>query len=179
MIQVENKTYVSFDKTFGISVSSTALESILQHCKKSRNLETGGILIGKYSDELNCALVSRVTGPPRDSKQTAITFERGTHGLKSLLETCFTESQTYYLGEWHFHPQSSPEPSGRDLAQLQEIANSDRFKCPEPTLLIIGGDPSSDWTLSAHVVFKTGSAIRLHELIDESSSSRITKKHEE
>jgi hypothetical protein len=51
----------------------------------------------------------------------------------------------HYLGEWHFHPFAAPSPSSIDYSQMAEIAVSRSWRCPEPVLLIIGGDPRGEW----------------------------------
>jgi len=65
------------------------------------------------------------------------------------------------LGEWHFHPEASSILSEQDLQQMQQIAASDLYSCPEPLLLIIGGTPPSDWTMNAYVCFSASSEIAL------------------
>ena len=40
-------------------------------------------------------------------------------------------------------------------AQMNEIALMNQYKCPEPLLMIIGGDSLSKWNVSMHV-FPTG-----------------------
>ncbi|HEY8270977.1 MAG TPA: Mov34/MPN/PAD-1 family protein [Pseudobdellovibrionaceae bacterium] len=162
MNQCKERTFLSADKSYGVVLKSVALEVILVECRKSKKTETGGILIGKYSDDHNCALVYEISGPPRDSIRSATSFERGNQGLKDLLSGRFKDPGYYYLGEWHFHPFSSPEPSGRDLSQIKDIATSALYKCPEPILLIIGGDPDEEWTVTANV-FVAGNIIRLQE----------------
>ena len=100
--------------------------------------ETGGILIGNYDQGQSLASIKQITGPTSDSRGSFSWFERGTRGLKKLLDENW-ERGFYYLGEWHFHPFNSPTPSGQDIQQMQDIAKSTIYKCPEPILIIIGG----------------------------------------
>ena len=66
----------------------------------------------------------------------------------------------HYLGEWHFHPRGSPTPSGNDRRAMAKIALDDVYRCPEPILVILGGRPKSDWSLSA-TLFRDGRAVEL------------------
>ncbi len=114
---------------------------LLIECQKSSGIETGGVLIGTYNKNHDHASVLEVTGPPPDSKRGPTTFERGTQGVAAYLGKLFREKKYYYLGEWHFHPNAAPDPSSVDRKQLEEIASTPAYKCPEPLMLIIGGNP--------------------------------------
>jgi proteasome lid subunit RPN8/RPN11 len=52
------------DHRFGLKIAADVVEAILGHCRDARDVETGGILIGEYTDLHDCALVHQVTGPP-------------------------------------------------------------------------------------------------------------------
>ncbi len=110
-------------------------------CRKAKRSETGGILAGRYSEGHDCAVVTEVTGPPPDSRSGPTWFKRGVRGLQQLIERLWGQGRAYYLGEWHYHPYGPPNPSKADVAQMTEIASSNGYSCPEPLLLIIGGDP--------------------------------------
>lgn len=110
-------------------------------CTDAVNKETGGILIGHYSVNLNTALITLITGPPPDSKAGKTWFHRGVKGLWDILQQSLNCSNTYYLGEWHFHPFASPTPSLQDLRQMKQIALDKKYNCPEPVLIILGGEP--------------------------------------
>lgn len=102
------------------------------------NLETGGIIIGHYDAECKNAVITEFTKPPADSKAGKFHFYRGVEGLKRTLQKCWKEQDEYYLGEWHLHPGTSPNPSYADIKQMQKIAKDKNFKCKEPILLILG-----------------------------------------
>jgi integrative and conjugative element protein (TIGR02256 family) len=140
--QVLKNDFKSKDGKFVARFTDSSSQFIANECLRSGKLETGGILIGKYIENFRTALVSEVLGPTSDSIKKATTFERGTKGLEEYLANLFKEGGTYYLGEWHFHPFSSPDPSNADLVQLRKIALNKTYACPEPLMLIVGGDPS-------------------------------------
>jgi integrative and conjugative element protein (TIGR02256 family) len=130
-------------------------------CEQKGNLETGGILIGIYDLELKSAIVTKVIGPPADSKHGRFTFIRGTRGVKENLEEFWKEGE-YYLGEWHFHPNALPTASSQDVNQMKKIAKNQIYKCPEPLMLIIGQD-GEDFIESFYISIKGADLIRFYK----------------
>lgn len=140
--------FKSADDKFSVAITDIILSNIHQECKKAENKETGGILIGKYSEDRNTAIISKITGPPTGSKLGRCTFKRAPANLNKI-------PQGYrYVGEWHFHPSSSPNPSLVDNIQMNKFANDKKLNCSEPILLVIGGNQEKGWELSVHVYTK-------------------------
>lgn len=149
--------YTSDDERFQVSLPSEQITQMLLCCQASNGKETGGVLVGHYTPSHDCAVVTEVSGPPADSRASRIRFQRGVHGLKQWLTSLWKRSQRqYYLGEWHSHPYANPYPSEDDCSQMREIAALPEYHCPEPLLIIIGGDPQGEWQLSAHVFARSG-----------------------
>jgi integrative and conjugative element protein (TIGR02256 family) len=146
----------------GLLIPSEHAERILGICAQSRGQETGGVLIGYYNEERDLAIVTSITGPPPDSEQGRSWFHRGVSGLQQLLDHMWYRNRRYYLGEWHFHPNSTSVPSSTDRSQLKDIANTTHYQCPEPLLVIIGGDPAKVWEVSTTLFRKIGDPISLH-----------------
>jgi integrative and conjugative element protein (TIGR02256 family) len=139
----------SADNRFGTKIGVENVGEILRYCQESSPQETGGILLGRYSAAHDCALIEKVTGAPVDSQMGRTWFVRGVRGLQAKLDLLWHRNEGYYLGEWHFHPFGSPIPSSVDVKQLQKIARSRLYRCPEPMLMILGGDPANSWTMRA------------------------------
>jgi integrative and conjugative element protein (TIGR02256 family) len=99
--------------------------------------ECGGILIGRYQNELMAAIVEH-TSINQDSKSGQTWFYRGIKGLKNLLLKHWKDGH-YYIGEWHSHPYGSCNPSSTDLESLAQISVTKTAQCNTPILLIIGG----------------------------------------
>jgi integrative and conjugative element protein (TIGR02256 family) len=159
-----DRSFRSLDGRFGLRLRTRDLRAILGHCKVAGSNETGGILAGRYSSNLDCAVVHHASAPPNDSRAGRTWFNRGIRGLQSWLDGLW-RSRRYYLGEWHYHPGAAPDPSRTDEEQMASIAGSVDYKCPEPILLIIGGDPNGAWAARAFVY--VGS--RLIELVEATS----------
>jgi integrative and conjugative element protein (TIGR02256 family) len=116
------------------------------------DIETGGILIGNYTPSLDVAVIDEVTNAPIDSKSGTSWFLRGVQGLQSKLHLFWLSSNKhYYLGEWHYHPHGLPVPSRTDIDQMIRIATSKKYKCPEPVLLLAGGNTGS-FQIKAYVI---------------------------
>lgn len=141
----------SEDERFGLHINEQQRGKLYAICSTSGDKETGGILIGRYSQSHDCALVSEITPPPKDSLQQKFRFIRGIIGLQERLKSSWKQNHDYYLGEWHFHPSSSPLYSPVDETQMVAISADQEYHCPEPILLIIGGSKELGWKASVHV----------------------------
>jgi integrative and conjugative element protein (TIGR02256 family) len=114
--------YSSENNQYTVKIRTRVVEEVLNECKKSLNIETGGILIGTYTDDLLCALINSICKAPKDSKKTRTMFKRGVYGLLSFLDKKWEETGEYYLGEWHYHPNSLPQPSRKDISQMKKLS---------------------------------------------------------
>jgi len=151
----------STDKRFGLKVPRMEVKEALRLCERSVPNETGGILLGRYSAAHDCAVVMAVTGAPADSHSGRTWFIRGVRGLQRTVDHLWGRQRGYYLGEWHFHPGGAPKPSPTDVQQMREIAGSEQYHCPEPVLLIIGGEPKGKWSAGAYVFPRASPYIEL------------------
>jgi integrative and conjugative element protein (TIGR02256 family) len=153
--------YWSHDRRFGLRVSSAEVSGLLRICADSGSIEVGGILVGSYTIMRDCAVVTAISGPPSDSRRGPTWFHRGVVGLQQWLDRYWRVLRHFYLGEWHYHPSGSSLPSQSDVSQMERIAASAVYRCPEPLLLIVGGDPDVGWTMGAYVFPRGEQRIRL------------------
>ena len=137
------KYYESFNGSYGVKLPDQELEYIHSLCMNSYPYETGGILIGRYSDDLKWAEITT------------------TRGIITKLKRAW-QKQQYYLGEWHYHPNASPKPSALDLKTMVNLSKDEDLGCPEPILLVIGGS-SSNWLQYIGVYVKE-QEIELYEI---------------
>ena len=142
LFQDENKIYT-------ITISKNVYEEMLCHCDKANPYETGGILIGNYSDDQTTANIIQVTSAPQKSKHFKYNFYRSSKGLKEVLDSLWNKGQ-YYLGEWHYHPNASAEPSNVDKKQMLKLSQDKKLNCPEPILVIIGGN-KDNWYINVRI----------------------------
>ena len=72
----------SIDKRFGIRLHQEQVDYLIRLCTEAGNQETGGIVVGYYNEMHNCAIVTKVSSPPPDSKASTTWFNRGVQGLQ-------------------------------------------------------------------------------------------------
>ncbi len=143
--------FYNSDINLKIELPIEQLDLLHSLCDESNPYETGGIIIGRYSDDGLTAFISEITNSPDDSIKKMTSFKRGINGLKKKLDTLWKDD-LYYLGEWHYHPNSSSTPSEYDIKQMISLSKNKRLNCPEPILIIIGGN-KSNWTYGVSVIF--------------------------
>jgi hypothetical protein len=78
----------SVDRRFGLRVSEQGLDGLRTQCREVEDCETGGILVGYYTESLDCAVVTAVSRPPRDSSAGPTWFYRGTAAWHNGLIVC-------------------------------------------------------------------------------------------
>lgn len=140
------------------------MEKIIDLCRENTEVETGGILIGQYSTNHDLAIVTDISGPPKDSSRAYTTFSRGIKGLQKWLNQIWKSRHHYYLGEWHYHPHASPAASSQDVKQLKEHSENKTLMCPEPIMVIVGGDPHGLWTVGAYVFPKNKNILTMQNV---------------
>ena len=165
-----DRHFRSPDKRFDVQISQAELAKAVKQCGKAGRKETGGILVGRYTAAHDCAIVTSVSDAPRDSCAGGTWFRRGVAGLQRWLNGLW-KSKIYYLGEWHFHPFALASPSGDDLAEMRSITNTESYHCPEPILIIVGGDPKKVWHVKVFVYVAAEGLRELPEVKDEGSAS--------
>ena len=114
---------------------------IVSEVESSVSVETGGILLGHINED-RIAVVVRATGPGPNAKKSAALFERDVEFVQSELEQTAKEygKQGLYIGEWHSHLESDPEPSDRDIMSLCGIAEAPNYATRCPVMIIAGLD---------------------------------------
>ncbi len=170
----DEKRFRSADGEFEVLLGPGALEQMLDLCRQATRVETGGVLIGRYSSDHRTAHVELATGPGSDSQAGRTWLVRGVRGLQKILDTLWNQKRRYYVGEWHFHPGAAPSPSRRDVSQMQSIARSVQYHCPEPLLVIIGGDPDGAYSLHVEVHTRSGRRTTLHASIVGVPTTRVS-----
>jgi integrative and conjugative element protein (TIGR02256 family) len=151
----------STDRRYGLRLEAPIVASLQRFCDEAGDLETGGILVGRYSTRQDCATVTMVVGPPRDSSRGKTWFRRGVSGLAALLAARWREHRDAYIGEWHYHPGGPPKASQQDRNQLREIARRASARCPVPVLLIVARSVEGHVELGAWVVPQDGEPLEL------------------
>jgi len=136
--KTSNNRWKAQQREYLLEINNSILNKIEDECIRANSVETGGILIGNYSDDLKTAFISDATKQPVDSSFGSTWFFRGVVGLKRiLLKKWHNDERAYYIGEWHYHPAFNTKPSKTDISQMKKISNSVEYQCKEPILLIV------------------------------------------
>ncbi len=127
-------------------------------------LETGGLVLGRYTARRSVLTVSTLLPPPPDSLHGRTDFVRGVVGLREAIRHARVEDPTVYVvGEWHTHPGGAPTPSGTDHRHMKGFAWRGLFGCRSPVLLIVGGDAGPDAAWSATLYRRWSRPLTLHQ----------------
>ena len=98
--------------------------------------EYGGFLLGCYSDDFTrlhmkeFLLVDKYTS-------SSVKFRRELNSKIHNFENIFQETELYYIGEWHSHPNASAWYSLTDLQAMNDIVSCDTVQLYNPVLLIL------------------------------------------
>ncbi|MEK6321009.1 MAG: Mov34/MPN/PAD-1 family protein [Acidobacteriota bacterium] len=98
-----------------VHIAQSVHQRILTEISRWPNSETGGILLGRFSETTQTFYVVDLLTAPDDSKRSPTEFVLGTHGVRKALHSyCESSNNTLYsLGTWHSHLSAS-DPSARD-----------------------------------------------------------------
>ena len=113
------------EETWCVHIHARAASKMREEAIRWRDVETGGVLMGRLSEASRVAHVVDVLEAPEDSRRSSAKFVLGTEGLRGQLRK-FSESvgwSLYCLGTWHSHlSPSGPSPTDRSTARAVSLA---------------------------------------------------------
>jgi len=126
-------------KILSVELPDAVRAAMIGEVESSPTTETGGILIGRI--EGSRAIVARATGPGPKAIRTATRFERDIEFAQNELDAEVANGNSnIYIGEWHSHLVTLPEPSGRDVLSMKGIAEAPNYATDCPVMVICGFD---------------------------------------
>ena len=104
-------------------IAGRVLDTIREEISQYKDVETGGVLIGRANDRLRTISVVDVLPAPPDSQRSATGFVLGTECAKQQIDDYHQRSgrTLYDVGTWHSHLADQP-PSPRDQATAKALA---------------------------------------------------------
>lgn len=104
--------------------------------------ETGGVLVGYVADGQQPVVVA-VIGPGPAAVHQRNRFQPDHQWQCEQLDDLYERSsgRLVYLGDWHTHPDGSPQMSWLDRRTIRAIARHSPAQCAQPLMLIGGGSP--------------------------------------
>ncbi len=87
-------------------------------------IETGGVLLGNVNSE--GIIVTKAIDAGPNAIHENFYFKADNNYVEMMIDIEYANSKgkVTYIGEWHSHPQVTPEPSEIDLNSLREICES-------------------------------------------------------
>lgn len=124
-----------------VQVCGKVLAAMLEMAASAKPRETGGTLVGHYSEDHRVAFVTGALEAQIGARKERARFYRPPDDVDGQLARIYEESGglTHYLGEWHTHPDAAPTPSSTDLSTLRGLARSRSVATDTPFMIILGG----------------------------------------
>lgn len=116
-----------------ISFKQEVVDFISKDIAKYLEVETGGVLFGNVVN--NRIVVKKAIDGGKKAIRERFLFKADKDYVDMNIDMIRANTDYFYLGEWHTHPQTNPEPSIIDLNSISEIAAS----LPKFALLTIIG----------------------------------------
>lgn len=133
-------TYCEKLKRIKIYLDSNIKESIVKEIKCNPDIETGGIIIG-YFIEGRILKITDTSLPGKNAKKERASFIKDAEFCQNFLnEISLSDQRKAYVGEWHYHPSGSADPSNTDLLSLNSIAEQSEYLLDEPIMIIVSKD---------------------------------------
>lgn len=147
-------------------IMSSVLSSLCDEADSTAPRETGGIVLGYWSESTAEPVITQAIGPGPHAVHEHDRFVPDYAFHESEVARLHLQSNysLQYLGDWHSHPGSAGYLSSRDHATLCRIATSRKAKAPHPLMLILAYGPKWEpvaWTLCQRVTNSTRRSFKL------------------
>lgn len=131
-----------------IKVSKAALKVINEFIQnENTSPESGGVLLGRFIKNSRDIVIDNVTVPMKGDNRKRHSFKRLSPLHQQIIDDEWKKSKgtCNYLGEWHTHPETNPEPSGVDKKDWRRKLKNDTFSSRYLYFLIAGTENISIW----------------------------------
>lgn len=121
---------------------------LMKQAKDAFPLETGGILLGYWSEDGKDVVVVAAVGPGPDAYHGKTRFIPDYFYQESEIARLYEQHgrRLQYLGDWHSHPGGTDELSWRDRLTMARIASSKSARVKTPLMAVIAGQ--GEWSLT-------------------------------
>lgn len=147
------------DKKIKIDSNVVSLMSSYRQLNR-KDLEAGGILIGRENKETGNIIVEHVTEPYDKDKRERYFFYRKDKRHIEIFNTLYQENKSIYayIGEWHTHPEDYPTYSCIDIKNWEKICKINSDKTKVYYHIIVGNKDIRVWEYQ----YKLRKAIRIY-----------------
>jgi integrative and conjugative element protein (TIGR02256 family) len=124
-------------------------------------LETGGILLGSDHSPSGPILVRHCGDPGPAAIRRHNYFRRDLAHARALAADAAAADGSVWIGEWHTHGITMPEPSSRDLRTYQKLLDDPQLAFARILAVIVLVGPKASWQAPVlHAWSFTGSVLR-------------------
>ena len=121
------------------------LTSLIEEADRRYPLETGGALIGYWSDAVT-AVVTQFVGPGPTSDHQRYSYQHDHVWEASQIAVHYRQSgrSHVYIGDWHTHPDAtSGDLSGTDRRSIRRVIKSREARVERPLMTVLYGRPGN------------------------------------
>lgn len=136
------------DEGARLKLDEAVVEVLLSHAQRDPNaMEAGGVLMGRHIRGTRDVVVDSVTTPMRGDRRSRFSFHRSRRPHQHALDETWklSEGTCVYMGEWHTHPESYPNPSSVDLADWRKRLRRDEVDSESLFFVIVGQELCAAW----------------------------------
>ncbi len=160
------RRFLSTNAPLTVDMLDNVFESMVAACRNSQRRETGGILVGRYLNKGTTAEILEGLPQPIDSVGTTSTFHRGTSGLSKGLASRWVKKGSHYVGEWHYHPMGTGQPSYRDITQMIDFAREEDMQSPVPIMVIVFPTGCDQYEMRVFLFTQEGQTLELESILE-------------
>ena len=130
--------------------SEPVIRSLLVEADRIFPLETGGVMMGYWSESKDEVVICHTSGPGPRAIHTEHSFIPDYDYQESEIARLYEESGRVhtYLGDWHTHPHEAVYLSPKDERALRKVASFSEARAPMPIMAILGGG-DLEWYIGA------------------------------
>jgi integrative and conjugative element protein (TIGR02256 family) len=131
-----------------LKLDAEVLKQMLKYVQDEQHkTEGGGVILGRFIAETDDIVIDLVTEPMAGDKRSRTRFKRGVKNHQAIIDKYWyiSNGTINYLGEWHTHPEPSPNPSFIDVRSWKKMLSRDKFDSQHLYYIIIGTREIGVW----------------------------------
>ncbi|QCP48322.1 hypothetical protein FAZ95_03455 [Trinickia violacea] len=125
-----------------VELTDDVLDTLYRYRQiKATSSEAGGQLFARFDADRMVILCA--TEPTTKSRRGRTFFWPSRRDEQQEIEALFADG-LHYVGDWHSHPESFPEPSSADIDKIQGIYGNSKHDLNCMMMLIVGTSETAE-----------------------------------
>lgn len=135
-----NMNTYKINENMSLIIEDTAMNKLLRYCQTGNRKEKGGILLGRILADYSQFFICDISEPCDKDKSGRCFFTRDKSNAQRIVNKNWIDSSGVinYLGEWHTHPEISPQPSFVDKKLIYDCLHKNDNTFDDLFLIIVG-----------------------------------------